>query len=266
MPKTGDSYRDFAVWSAKMVKQPFIGPIVQLFIDSDFRGQHIIDRDQTTFRQSTMTKSERQAAAAEFLLRNNVPYGALMNDIYRINQSGQDYYGRTKTTNQAILRYFGYNAQMFDESRYKQVSQKAINAKVSQFKRSLDMLNQLVGDYKKTQEYDNLLDYVNNTRTFILGINKLQKEGKITIMQQRTLYQSYIRKAPAGKTGLQKISDEVFLTRLVNILDEQAKITQEAKVEIKKSRGVLKNEEIKSIIINSELDKFNKIKMLQFLN
>jgi hypothetical protein len=266
MPKTGDSYRDFAVWSAKMVKQPFIGPIVQLFIDSDFRGQHIIDRDQTTFRQSTMTKSERQAAAAEFLLRNNVPYGALMNDIYRINQSGQDYYGRTKTTNQAILRYFGYNAQMFDESRYKQVSQKAINAKVSQFKRSLDMLNQLVGDYKKTQEYDNLLDYVNNTRTFILGINKLQKEGKITIMQQRALYQSYIRKAPAGKTGLQKISDEVFLTRLVNILDEQAKITQEAKVEIKKSRGVLKNEEIKSIIINSELDKFNKIKMLQFLN
>ena len=142
-----------AVWMSKMARDPRFAPLIQLWNNSDFRGVPIIDREETIYRRSTMTDAEKKAAAAHFLARNYIPYATLVDDIRLVNESERDYYDRKRTVSQIVLRYLlGWNAQVYDDQRYKETAEKAIKSQVSKFVANERLLNALDNEYIKSRK------------------------------------------------------------------------------------------------------------------
>ena len=107
-----------AVWMSQFLKDPIMSPIVQTALNADWKGAPILDPNETIYKQSNLSNTDKIINAVRFLARAYVPYGAYGDDFIRALTGNPDYYGRTKTPGQVALRFIGWNSQQFKEDRY----------------------------------------------------------------------------------------------------------------------------------------------------
>jgi hypothetical protein len=107
-----------AVWMSQFLKDPIMSPIVQTALNADWKGAPILDPNETIYKQSNLSSTDKAINAVRFLARSYVPYGAYGDDFIRALTGNPDYYGRTKTPGQVALRFIGWNSQQFKEDRY----------------------------------------------------------------------------------------------------------------------------------------------------
>jgi hypothetical protein len=111
---------------------PILSPVLQLFLNADFRGVPIIDPDETKYKKSTLPGinvaklqgDERLFNAVGFLLRSyGGAYYALFDDLRSASQGEEDYYGREKTPGQVGLRFLGVKIEKFPDTKYGKIMQ-----------------------------------------------------------------------------------------------------------------------------------------------
>jgi hypothetical protein len=107
-----------AVWMSQFLKDPVMSPIVQTALNADWKGAPILDPNETIYKRSNLSSTDKAINALRFLGRAYVPYGAYGDDFIRALTDNPDYYGRTKTPGQVALRFIGWNSQQFKEDRY----------------------------------------------------------------------------------------------------------------------------------------------------
>ena len=107
-----------AVWMSQFLKDPIWAPLLQTTLNSDWKGAPILDPNETIYKQSNLSQRDKGVNAIRFLARNYVPYGSYGDDFIRALFGNPDYYGRTKTPGQVMLRFIGWNSQQFKEDRY----------------------------------------------------------------------------------------------------------------------------------------------------
>lgn len=104
---------------AKNSRDPVLGPLVQLMVNSDFRGVPIADPKETKFKPSLLTGEERTGNSLRFLMRSYVPYGATGDDIVQSIGGNPDYYGRQRSVGNIMLNFLGgVKIVDFPETRY----------------------------------------------------------------------------------------------------------------------------------------------------
>lgn len=109
-----DGSLDVASSIAKSVNDPLLAPLVQTFVDRDFRGKPISDPAMSKYRPSTLTSGEKLSNRAKFLLRSYTPpLPNTVTDVAAAARGEKDYYGRTRTLPQAVARAAGVKVEQF---------------------------------------------------------------------------------------------------------------------------------------------------------
>jgi hypothetical protein len=140
-----------SVFIAKNTKDPVLGPIISVLTNSDFRGLPILDPKETRWQGSTITQNEKYINAGRFLARSYVPYGSYGDDFIRAMSDEEDYYGRKKTPVQVVLRFLGYNSQVFDDSRYNKTVMSKLAKPANDFVENSRLLNIIRNQYEKEE-------------------------------------------------------------------------------------------------------------------
>ncbi len=116
---------------------PILSPVLQLWLNADFRGVPILDPKATKYEKSTLPEisitklqgGERLTNAFGFLLRS---YGgsayALLDDLGAAAQGKEDYYGREKTPGQVVLRFLGVKVEKFPDTKYGKIMQSKLKS------------------------------------------------------------------------------------------------------------------------------------------
>ncbi len=127
---------------------PDIGPVLSVLADTDFRGKSISDPNQNRYQNSLLSDDEKRANQLNFLARQYIPYLDDVQDTAASIKGEKDYYGRTKTPTQALLRAgVGLKVEKFgakeaQETRlrnqsYDEKANEAINKSISAVKKQL---------------------------------------------------------------------------------------------------------------------------------
>lgn len=127
---------------------PDIGPVLSVLADADFRGKSISDPNQNRYQGSLLSDDEKRANQLNFLARQYIPYLDDVQDTVSSIKGEKDYYGRTKTPTQALLRTgLGLKVEKFgakeaEETRmrnqsYDEKANEAINKSISAVKKQL---------------------------------------------------------------------------------------------------------------------------------
>lgn len=184
-----------AVNIAKNLKDPVFAGIGQLILDSDWKGLPVIDPNATFYKKSSLTPKEKIINSFRFLARAYIPYGSYGDDLIRAMGGKEDYYGRTKTPSQILLRFIGYNSQQFPDDKYTKILESSIKADAYQFKDNASILKQIEKDReaKKITDTEYLKRYsyymekqakiISNTKeTINKSKNRLRKKSVIEIL------------------------------------------------------------------------------------
>lgn len=116
--KTSNPAGIVAVNIAKTVQDPLLSPLIQLAVNSDFRGKPIWDPNETKYQESNMSAEEKNANALMFLFRSYSPQTLKDGiDFMSAVEGKPDYYGREKTQTQAFLRFFGIRQEEFGKEQ-----------------------------------------------------------------------------------------------------------------------------------------------------
>ncbi len=83
-----------------------MGPLIDVWLDTDFRGVSIEDPGATRYTPSGVTEEEKWYNDANYLLRGYLPFYRSGNDIYLTMKYGEDYYGRHRDITQVIINQF----------------------------------------------------------------------------------------------------------------------------------------------------------------
>ena len=134
----------WAVFLAKNANDPLLAPLVQLMVNSDFRGMPILDPDETKYRASTMSDKEKNINALRFLARAYVPHGGYVDDFMRAVKGEPDYYDREMTPEQIFGRFLGYKTIPFGEAKYDEVVEKRVRYWGNMFKVESAKMNKLL--------------------------------------------------------------------------------------------------------------------------
>lgn len=127
---------------------PDIGPVLSVLADTDFRGKSVSDPNQNRYQNSLLSDDEKRANQLNFLARQYIPYLDDVQDTVASIKGEKDYYGRTKTPTQALLRTgVGLKVEKFgakeaQETRlrnqsYDEKANEAINKSISAVKKQL---------------------------------------------------------------------------------------------------------------------------------
>lgn len=120
-----------------------------LAFDTDWLGKSITDPSVSEFHPiSNLSPFDKNMNRARFVIRGWVPgYGQLIDDLVNIYQTmdpktgmGLDKYGRQKSYIMALVRYAGYNAQVFDDAKYRSVVERAILKEAKGIEETLNAL------------------------------------------------------------------------------------------------------------------------------
>jgi hypothetical protein len=144
----------------------------------------------------------------------------------------EDYYGRKRTPAQIVLRFLGYNAQLFDDKKYNDILEKAIQAKSFDFvnnSKNIDRLQREFADKKITKDqYQNRLEYLLDNQAKLLSdikskidiamprmsnkdINKILEPtgfGKYNRLVNNQEYNGIVLKLNANKRNLDNIYEK----------------------------------------------------------
>jgi len=192
-------------------------PVMGIAFDTDWLGKSVSDPSVTEFRPvSNLTESQKLENYARFAMRGWVPgYGQLLDDMANIYQTmdpktgtGTDKYGRQKSYAMALVRYLGYNAQVFDDAKYQSVVEKAI-----------------IKEAKGIEETLNALTYAKNVfegRTKGDAMTKEQYARKVNVILARQ--NAFIASAKA------KIKENIKTVPLKNVGDVINQINSHNKI------------------------------------
>jgi len=121
-------------------KDVLTGPLSGFLTGIDAMGNPIADPTIGNYNEEgTLTEGQGQINRLRFLAKGYVPYGGLIDDIIRVQNTGKDYYGRERTLAQVAFRVLGYNAQVWDDSRYDQLVE-------SKGKKYLKVIDRIIGN------------------------------------------------------------------------------------------------------------------------
>lgn len=113
--------------------------------DRDFRGKSIQDPLSTRYRMSGITTTEKAMNSINYVLRSQLPYYDLGQDMYLTTTQGTDFYGRQKNGWQALMSKL-VKTQEFGPAQYTQV----IERKITGFKYKMEGLEQEAKDIDST--------------------------------------------------------------------------------------------------------------------
>lgn len=116
-----------------------------LISDRDFRGKSIKDPLSTRYRTSGLTTTEKAMNSINYVLRSQLPYYDLAEDMYMATTGGTDFYGRQKNGWQALISQV-VKVQEFGPVQYNQV----VERKLTGFKYKIEGLEQEVKDIDAT--------------------------------------------------------------------------------------------------------------------
>jgi len=103
------------------------GPWVDAFVfDTDFRGKSIGDPGASKHKPSGRTTKEKILNKLNYIFRSQVPFWKSANDIYLINETGRDLYGRKRDWSKALLSSI-IRIEEFGDDQYKEVAEKKLN-------------------------------------------------------------------------------------------------------------------------------------------
>lgn len=146
---------------------------------------------ETYYKPSLLTPKEKVVNGLRFLARNYVPYGTYGDDFMDAMKGEEDYYGRKRTPAQIVLRFLGYNAQIFDDTKYNTILEKAIQAKSFDFvnnSKNIDRLQREFADKKMTKEqYESRLSYLIDNQAKLLSDIKSKIETAIPRMSNKDI-------------------------------------------------------------------------------
>lgn len=205
------------------------------WVDSDFTGKAVSDRKATENKPSLLTQEEKTHNAVAYLFRSYFPYGQMVDDLRRVNKDGKDYYLRDRTNSQIILRFFGYNAQQFPDTKYREIVENKLENKVYTFLNNeklifgiekefkgaiIEDLNKLIkanpGKYKDlTNEAVETLTYQKLKEAYTL----IRENKEIRVPHQdlvKRLQEKYIKQA------------DLLLEAQTTIIDARRSMTKEA--------------------------------------
>src|SRR3990167_2774228 len=102
-------------------QDPLLGPAFQAFVvDRDFRAKPIADPESNPFKRSALTPEQRKENVVKFLVRSyNLPTFNDLSDLKLVMETGKDFYGRTKTPFQSMMRVLGYRTEQFGPEEVK---------------------------------------------------------------------------------------------------------------------------------------------------
>lgn len=113
----GNKSRTFAI------QDPFLGPLVSVFADRDFRGKSIQDPEATRYRSSGATAQEKTLNQLNYIMRSQFPYWSNAQDMYLAMQYGEDFYGRERNGWQSIVNNI-IKIENFSPAKYREVAEK----------------------------------------------------------------------------------------------------------------------------------------------
>lgn len=190
-----------AVNLAKNIEDPILGPWFQLALNSDFRGTAILDPQETKYRPSGLTPTEKAVNALVFLGRAFVPYGAYGDDMLAALQDREDYYGRSKTPEQVIARFLGIRLELYEDDRYNKILVSFFRRKAFEY---LDYAKALRDLEKKRKEGSiNSDTYIRRTANLI--------EKQATVLSEAKKFFNENEKR-LTRVGFNKILEETELT------------------------------------------------------
>lgn len=104
-----------------------IGPWIEAFVvDVDFRGKSIADPGASKNKPSGRTTEEKLWNQMNYVMRSQVPFWKSANDIYLINETGRDLYGRKRDWSKALLSSI-IRIEEFGDDQYKELAEKKLN-------------------------------------------------------------------------------------------------------------------------------------------
>lgn len=180
-----------AVWFAKNTRDPLIAPLISAgipwvadFANSDWKGMPILDPTETKYKPGGLSHYDRGLNSLRFLARSYTPYGSYGDDFVRAIVDGVDYYGRTKTPGQVLLRFVGWNSQQFKEDRYyKTVEDESnvlamrLNDVIKNAKNEADLLAR--GKITQRQLNDRMAEFWEDMAIIVKKMNDMiDKKGK----------------------------------------------------------------------------------------
>ena len=103
------------------------GPWIEAFVaDVDFRGKSIADPGASKHRPSGRTTEEKLWNQINYVMRSQIPFWKSANDIYLINETGRDLYGRKRDWSKTLLSSI-IRVEEFGDDQYKEVAEKKLN-------------------------------------------------------------------------------------------------------------------------------------------
>tara|TARA_R110000851_G_scaffold291462_3_gene445822 strand:+ start:2167 stop:9024 length:6858 start_codon:yes stop_codon:yes gene_type:complete len=84
-----------------------LGGLVQAFFyNKDFRNKSVSDPYATRYKESGLTDSEKILNKVMYVGRSTIPASSTVQDIYLSATTGEDFYGRTKSTGDVLISQF----------------------------------------------------------------------------------------------------------------------------------------------------------------
>jgi len=103
------------------------GPWIEAFVaDVDFRGKSIADPGASKHKPSGRTVEEKLWNQMNYVMRSQVPFWKSANDIYLINETGRDLYGRKRDWSKTLLSSI-IRIEEFSDDQYKEIAEKKLN-------------------------------------------------------------------------------------------------------------------------------------------
>jgi hypothetical protein len=131
-------------------RDPVLGPLFQLVVDSDFRGAPILDPEATKFKESQLTNKERAFNALKFLSRAyGTPYMSLGQDLYSAAKGDVDYYERKRSPQQVALSFLGLKTEKFEKSGYQKIVQQIMDSYAYEFQKEKKIVNDINREFEK---------------------------------------------------------------------------------------------------------------------
>ena len=150
---------------------PFLGPIVDLIMDRDFRDKPILDPSKTKYTEGTASEVEQLMNATNYLSNAWIPFYDKAYGVTKAIQGEEDYYGRVRNLPQALLSMV-VKVQDMDKPEVIRSLKKDIKFKVSRMEYIQDEQN------KKITQNGNLSPSVQKELAEIQSNEKLSPEVK----------------------------------------------------------------------------------------
>lgn len=158
--------RDRQAAVSGLFQDPLLAPLAQVAIaDRDFRGKPIADPNETRYKPSTASDSEKISNQLAFLLRSYTPPVAnSVVDATNNLQGKEDYYGRTRDPMQTIARLAGVKIEEFgsDQAKIEREKQASrLESADEAIKKNIESINSsaLKGEITPEQRVERIQQY-----------------------------------------------------------------------------------------------------------